>query len=302
MMCPENEGIACDGSPKLATDTAYSAPAWIETYTGRAVWPLRPKVEDFSIIDIAHHLANQCRYSGATKWMYSTAQHCCLLADYVLTVRKGTPLDALQILMHDGAEAYLVDIPRPVKQFMTEYRVWDKNITMSMREWLGLGGEPVPSWQDELDSRIVIDEREQLLSDSGLDWQHPCEPLGIEIDTWMPRFAEQQFLARYAKYALQIFGSAQYLRSGWGIPTESKYTPNFRTGGSDIAQKGDCEPEVITDLIEVDIRGGVGRVALRSPNGMMIRDKDAGRFPRPAWKFIHGKFDLTGQGVDYALE
>lgn len=280
--------------PEHATDTAYKAPAFIETYSGRAVWPLKPKLTDFSVIDIAHHLSNQSRYSGATSHFYCTAQHCCLLADYVKKIRHGTALDCLQILMHDGAECYLVDIPRPVKQFMPQYRVWDRDITMKMREWLGLDGVPIPPWQDELDSRIVIDERDQLMSDSGLDWEHPCEPLGINIDPWTPREAEQQFLMRYAQFSFEHFGAHQYLRSGWGIKTHSVYTPEWRTAGSDVLQRGEVNQRVVTDLLEVDIRGGVGRVAVRSPDGMMVRDLDSGSFPRPAWKFIHGKFDLIG--------
>lgn len=285
--------------PVLETDTAYKAVSFIETYTGRAFYPLNPSEDVISVIDIAHALSNQCRYSGHVEKFYSTAQHCCILADYVANVSKGSPLDCLQILMHDSAEAYLVDIPRPVKQFMPMYRKWDRDITMCVRSWLGLYGVPIPDWQDILDSAIVNDEREHLMCDSGLEWNHAVRALGVEInDAWLPPVAEQQFLMRYAQYSAAVFGKVQYLRSGWGIPTDVRYTEDgaqapFRTLGSDVAQRGPRDPRVITDLIEVDIRGGVGRVALRSEDGMMIRDTAAGSFPRPAWEFIHGKFELT---------
>src|ERR1035437_1009650 len=59
----------------LDTDTKYSAVSFIETYTGRAFWPLEPKPEDVAIIDIAPNLSNQGRYSGATFMLYVTAQH-----------------------------------------------------------------------------------------------------------------------------------------------------------------------------------------------------------------------------------
>ena len=231
----------------------------------------------------------------------STAQHCCLLADFVERVVKGsTPLDCLQILIHDSAEAYLVDIPRPVKQYMPEYRKWDKKITMVIRSWLGLGDVPIPDWQDELDSRIIVDERAQLMSDSGLDWgHHDLEALDIYIEPWTPRVAEQQFLMRYASYTKKVFGKHHYLRSGWGVPTNATFKEfPFRTGGSDIAQRGEVEPKLITDLIEVDLLGGVGRVALRSPDGMMVRDTKAGTFPRPAWRWLHGRFELASSGVE----
>ena len=291
-------------TPHDPHDTRYQAVDFIETYTGRAFWPLSPKPEDVSIIDIAHSLSNQCRYSGATSALYSTAQHCCLLSNYVEKHMKGsTALDALQILMHDSAEAYLVDVPRPVKQHMPEYRKWDKTITMVIRSWLGIGDVPIPEWQDELDSRIIVDERAQLMSDSGLDWMHDPShgvyPLGIFIVPWSPQVAEQQFLLRYADFTKKIFGTHQYLRSGWGVPTTSVFREfPFRTVGSDTLQKGTADPRVITDLTEVDLRGGVGRVALRSPDGMMVRDTAAGSFPRPAWRWIHGTFELTTPGVE----
>ncbi len=282
-----------------STDTKYHAVDFIETYTGRAVRPLHSHVEDISIIDIAHALSNQCRYAGHTEFFYSTAQHCCLLADYVAKDRKGTALDCLQILLHDSAEAYLVDIPRPVKQFMPEYRKWDRALTMCIREWAGLGRLPIPEWQDEVDSRIVSDEREQVHGDmSDNDWEHYALPLGVSITPWVPAIAEQQFLLRYATHSRAVFGSHQYLRSGWGISTNS----NFVTAGSDIMQRGAISPQVITDLMEVDIRGGVGRVAVRSPNGMMMRDARAGKFPRPAWKFIHGKFEIISEEAGNALD
>jgi len=282
----------------LDTDTKYKAVDFIETYTGRPFWPLKPKPEDVSIIDIAHHLSHQCRYSGAPKFFYSTAQHCCLLADYA-DLRMGCgPIECLQILIHDAPEAYLVDVPRPVKQFMPEYRVWDKAINNAIRSWIGFGDLPIPAWQDELDSRIIVDERAQIMSDSGLDWGHALEPLGVTIRPWAAVDAEQQFLLRYAVYARKIFGKHQYLRSSWGINTASTFREFPFRGGSDRQRFGEQEPRLITDLMEVDVRGGVGRVAVRSPNGMMVRDTQAGKFPEPAWKWIHGAFDLATPGVD----
>lgn len=286
----------------LPTDTTYHAVSFVPTFTGRAFYPLAPRVEDLSIIDIAHHLSNQCRYSGAPITTYNTAQHSCILADYAEKEKKATPGECLEILLHDGAEAYLVDVPRPIKQYLPDYRKWDYNITMCIREWLGMKDKPIPSWQDEIDSRIIADERAQIMFDQALDWEHAAEPLGVTIEPWGSRFSEQQFLMRYATYSSRHYNSIQYLRSGWGIPTHSVYTPDFRTRGSDIAQYGEqTDPNTVTDLLEVDIRGGVGRVAIRSPDGMLVRDRSAGKFPRPAWAFIHGKFELTGQGTDHGL-
>jgi hypothetical protein len=278
----------------LVTDTKRKAVDWVGTFTGRRFWPSAPKVDDITIIDIAHHLSNICRYNGSTIAHYSVAQHSCILCDYVQKARSGTPLDCLQILMHDAPEAWIGDMARPIKQHAPDYRKMDHDVTVVVRSWMGWDGLPIPDWQDELDTRIIADERAQVVFDQENDWlMDGVEPLDVDIEPWTARLSEQQFLARYATFSQQVYGSPQYLRSGWGITT-SIYQPDFRTRGSDVEQHGPAEPWTITDLLEVDVRGGCGRVALRSPDGMMVRDKSAGAFPRPAWEFIHGKFELVG--------
>ncbi len=68
------------------------------------------RLEDISITDIAHNLANRCRWGGATTPFYSVAEHCyrgCLYAT--------NPLLSMAFLLHDAAEAYLFDAQRPIK-------------------------------------------------------------------------------------------------------------------------------------------------------------------------------------------
>lgn len=284
----------------LDTDTAYKAVDYIETYTGRKFFPLRPSVEAVTIIDIAHHLSQQCRYSGATRFFYSTAQHCVLLATYAAKVMHASTLDCLQILMHDAAEAYLVDIPRPIKQHMPEFRMWDKRINDTIREWLWLSDEPMPSFQDEIDSRIIVDERAQVMSDSGNDWGHNLEPLGVQITPWHSYHAEQQFLVLYAAWTHHLSGGTHnYVRANWNVPlTDIKFQP-WATMGTDVPiRSAEDEPvgwspnNLAADLLEVDFRGGCGRVRLRDDNGMMVRDPEGGQYPRAATKWVHGNFVL----------
>lgn len=282
----------------LPTDTQYKAAKFIETYTGRKFYPLFPDVSAISIIDVAHALSNQCRYSGHVRDFYSVAQHSCLLATHAERKMKAPPIDCLQILTHDAPEGYLVDIARPVKQYMPEYRKWDYGIDGVFRNWLfGENPPPMPSYKDELDSRIIIDERAQLMSASGNDWGHGAlQPLGIDIEPWAPRRAETQFLLQYAAYTAEAFGSPQYIREGWGLPMQGEYRDYTDQGHpmSDTTDLIEVDIRDITDLIEVDIRGGVGRVKLRDERGMLVRDRRAGEFPRPAWKWLHGDFKIQG--------
>ena len=290
---PESDGKFRDIEPQsfaLPTDTKYRAVQYCETYTGKAFYPMNPKVEDVTILDIAHHLAAQCRYLGATQKFYSTAQHCCLLAHYAETKLKANVVDCAQILLHDAAEAYLTDLPRPIKQHFPEFRAVDYTIQQCVRKWAGLDVAPLPSWQDEIDSRIIHDERAQLMCESGNDWQHAGQPLGVHIVPWTAEHAEAQFLFRWAAYSRSMFGTFQLYREEWGIdgmagsPMKMNVTPSH----SDSA--------TIEGIVEADIRGGVGKVKLRSPDGMLIRDPSGGKFPRPAWKWVHGRFELIEGG------
>lgn len=82
---------------------------WIQTFTGNQFWPLDPRPEDFELTDIAHALSLICRFGGHTIVHYSVAQHS-LLVSRLVPARF-----ALEGLLHDAAEAYLADVPRPIK-------------------------------------------------------------------------------------------------------------------------------------------------------------------------------------------
>jgi hypothetical protein len=261
--------------------TEYKAAEFIETYTGRAFYPLHPDPSAISIIDIARGLSLQCRYGGQISDFYSVAEHSVLLAVYAEEVLHATVAECLQVLIHDAPEAYMTDIPRPVKQYMPEYREWDHGINDCIREWLDLSDIKPPTWLDTIDGRIIVDERAQLKSDSGLEWGHNMPPLGIEMQKWQPRRAEIEFLMRYTAYTNSLFGKPQYAREGWN----GQFPKVWHDSGSD-------DPKIL-DILEVDLRGGVARVKLRSDDGMLVRDKQAGKFPRPAWEWRHGKFTLT---------
>jgi len=88
---------------------------WIETFTGKQFYVLDPRPEDICIEDIAHSLSQQCRYNGHCKAFYSVAQHC---LDIVENMKYNNYSNKIQLygLLHDSAEAYISDIPRPIKR------------------------------------------------------------------------------------------------------------------------------------------------------------------------------------------
>ncbi len=92
----------------------------ITTYSGKKVNPLQMTSEDVDILDIAHALSFMTRANGHFQSFYSVAQHsinCALEAKQ----RGYSKIVQLACLLHDGSEAYLSDITRPVKPLLPKY-------------------------------------------------------------------------------------------------------------------------------------------------------------------------------------
>ena len=166
----------------------------IVTFTGRTVDVINPRPEDVCIYDVAHHLSNICRYTGACKWFYSVSQHS------VLVSRLCDPEYALEGLLHDATEAYLNDMSSPLKHSnnMTPYRVLEEMHWKVIRQALNL--KELDASIKKADEAIYHAERRVLVpaSPARNDW-HPDTPAAdIEIlPCWSPANAETRFLARY---------------------------------------------------------------------------------------------------------
>lgn len=201
-----------DGHTELGQDAIYlhgrlavnyRMGDWLQTYTGKAFFPMDPKPEDIDIIDIAHGLSNLCRYSGQTRHFYSVAQHSVLLAQCAPEELK------LHALLHDAAEAYLVDIPRPIKPHLPKYREIENRVGHVIAELFKLGGK-TPAEIKVLDDRIVADEMAQLFGKPGKAFVVPNmpEPLGVKIDPWSPGKAKAEFLREFGRLTCEPFMEA----------------------------------------------------------------------------------------------
>lgn len=74
--------------------------------------PLAPRVEEVNFVDIARSLANTARWNGHTCGLFSVAEHS------ILVSRQCPPELELWGLLHDAAEAYIGDIPAPMKSML----------------------------------------------------------------------------------------------------------------------------------------------------------------------------------------
>ena len=87
---------------------------YITTYTGQHFYPLEPEYDKIKIEDIAHSLSMLCRANGHYRYFYSVADHAIDCAAEARERCMGNYMIML-CLLHDAAEAYISDIPRPVK-------------------------------------------------------------------------------------------------------------------------------------------------------------------------------------------
>lgn len=104
--------------------------------------PLNPEVELIDIADIAHSLSMLCRANGHFRSFYSVGMHCVNCAKEAIA-RNYSRKVQLACLLHDGSEAYLSDVTRPVKEEIPRYReiedplqdvIWQKFLGEALTE------------------------------------------------------------------------------------------------------------------------------------------------------------------------
>ena len=91
----------------------------IRTSSGLYVNVFDPDPDTITIEDIAHSLSHQCRYGGHLPVFYSVAEHSIFCGNAVRVIESTLELAAL---LHDASEAYLLDMPRPIKYQIPQYR------------------------------------------------------------------------------------------------------------------------------------------------------------------------------------
>lgn len=165
---------------------------WMQTHSGRRFYPLDPRADEIASADIAHALSLLCRYAGHVDRFYSVAEHCVLLSEWV------APENALAALLHDATEAYVVDVPRPLKRYLAEYRAIEDGVWVAVAARFGISAE-MPAEVKEADTRILLTERAALFSRAER-WSQDdeYEPLPVKVEGWIPRIAEQRYLTRLA--------------------------------------------------------------------------------------------------------
>lgn len=187
----------------------------MQTFVGRAHHPMHPMPEDLDIRDVAHSLAYQCRFAGHTPEHYSVAQHCVLVsyllegseetisAGFVSTGPEEPPSGSRELayigLMHDAAEAYVIDLPRPVKYDLElrgpyarlELLNW---LTICERWMLPVGLPSDVTWAD---NTVLATEARDIMGPPPRAWATLPPPMRRTIRPWEAKVAERVFLERF---------------------------------------------------------------------------------------------------------
>lgn len=190
---------------------------YIWTASGLKFWPLDPRPDEIRIQDIARGLATECRYSGQIGLgtgfdFYSVAEHCVIVSIYAERRARELGLTLFEIgqwalagLLHDGTEAYIGDVSRPVKyrREMRSYLRIERRLERAiadrfyLRWWSRMWSEI-----KSIDSRLLVDEIDAFMmlpygDTIEMQVEKFGEPLGANVAGLPPSAAEHVFLQRF---------------------------------------------------------------------------------------------------------
>ncbi len=170
----------------------------IPTFSGEAFDPFDPDPSKIHITDIAHQLAALNRWNGATNWSatsppISVAEHSVRVANQCPRVYR------LDGLLHDAAEAYLGDIPRPYKWRLVLLVAAEERLRRVIAEKYGALSD-IPPEVVLADDRMQVTEFRDLIDTHSDGWRETlpdAEPFAETIRTVSPFDAEVAFLKMF---------------------------------------------------------------------------------------------------------
>lgn len=151
----------------------------IRTFSGQYVNVFDPNPDTLLISDIAHALAHQCRFGGHLSEFFSVGQHsllCYLIAD------EDSKFDAL---MHDVSEAYLLDMPKPIKLELPDYNIIEDNLMNVLAKKFGFNYPKSPE-VERVDIHLLNWEWEVLMLNKVSNYP--------PIDIMTPKETKAEFL------------------------------------------------------------------------------------------------------------
>lgn len=168
--------------------------AWIQSVSGKRVSVVQPEVSMIDIEDIAHALSLLCRFNGHGTKFYSVAEHS------VHVSYEIRPDLALEGLLHDAAEAYLGDVPSPLKKHLVEFKVFEDRMEGVIAEAFGVKADNLKCPElKRADVQLLVDEKVALMAPEPAPWPEgaPAAKQPERIQAWSSERSKEVFLARF---------------------------------------------------------------------------------------------------------
>lgn len=156
----------------------------IRTVSGIYVNVFEPTEDMIDIKDIAHALSMQVRFGGHLPTAYTVAQHSVMCARGVHGEHK------LTALLHDASEAYLLDIPSPIKSRLSYYKEIEDGLMKLISTKFNCI-YPLPDEVKNVDKKMLEWEWNTIM----LQQNH-----SPSLDTWSRNKAYKCFLADFKDY------------------------------------------------------------------------------------------------------
>lgn len=169
----------------------------ITTYKGYQLDFADPNPELISIFDIAQGLSNTCRFAGQCTPFYSVAEHCLYLSKMF-----NNPTYKLAALLHDAAEAYMTDLPTPLKQMLPDYINVEKKLLTIIFSKLGVGDLfniiNTPLFKKAEEQLLATEVKELLTNSDGWEFiEKPLPKSQLEIMCYSPGVASELYLTAH---------------------------------------------------------------------------------------------------------
>lgn len=184
----------------MTTNTSVNE-SWLATSSGRVINLLDPDPDSFTIEDIAGNLSKLCRFNGQLKQFYSVAQHSMYVAELVPEPFK------LQALLHDATEAYVCDVPTPLKAMLGRtYRDIEDRIAVAIGKRFGVELLNLHPTVKAADRVMLLSERDALQA-KPQSWGQEMDE-GLRYPNFDPEYwlsmdqIRDKFIANYYKYGL----------------------------------------------------------------------------------------------------
>lgn len=146
----------------------------IELRSGRFLDLVHPDPSTITLDDVAYGLAQTCRWGGQCQRYYSVAEHAVLVSCRLRELGFDARVQLVG-LHHDDHEAFVCDVPRPLKRLLPTYPAIANNVQAAINESLGLPTDVDPTTIKIADNWALAQEAGELLPSKGDWWTRPGE-------------------------------------------------------------------------------------------------------------------------------